>query len=404
MPAPDRLQRYAEIVLKIGANLAPGQDVHINALIEHAPLARAIADLAYRLGARYVDVSYFEPHARRARIEHAPEDSLEWIAPWIDDRNDELVKAHGVSIVLVGDPEPDLLADVDQKRAGLERSNFPPSRVRVVHSQEVNWTIVPCPSEGWATAVYGEPDVERLWRDVESFMRLDQPDPVVAWETHVERLVERARQMNGRRFDAIHFSGPGTDLTVGLLPQSRWHAASFETTWGQRHIPNMPTEEVFTTPDYRRTEGTVRATLPLALGGAVVRDLALRFEGGEAVEVTASTGVDIVRGEHSTDDGAARLGEVALVDETSPIGQKGTTYMNTLFDENATCHIAYGAGYPHAVEGAEQMSPEGQESMGINQSRVHTDFMIGGPEVTVTGVERGGARVPIIVDNAWQLS
>ncbi len=399
-----RLERYAELVLKIGANLAPGQDVHITALIDHAPLARTLARAAYEAGARYVDINYTDPHLRKARIELAPEDSLEWIPPWIGHRDDHLIESKGATISITGDPNPELLSNVDPKRAGKERTNFPPSRVRVVHSEEVNWTIVPYPSPGWAEAVYGEPDVERLWGDIEKFLRLDQPDPVVAWKEHVATLEERARIMSERRFDSLHFEGPGTDLTIGLLPASRWVAASFTTKRGLKHIPNMPTEEVFTTPDYRRTEGTVRSTRPLNLGGAVVRDLEMRFEAGRAVDVKASAGRGLILGEHGQDEGAPFLGEVALVDGGSPIGQSGTTYLNTLFDENATSHIAYGSGYPHAVEGADAMTEDERHELGINKSRVHTDFMIGGPEVTVTARDRNGNRVTIIENDIWQLT
>ena len=399
-----RLQQLAEISLKIGANLADGQYLLVNGLIEHAPFARALAEVAYRMGARYVDIQYGEPYARRSRIQHAPEDTLEWIPPWIDQRLDWSIETRAAHVSIAGDPSPDLLADVDPKRASLDRTTFPPGRTRQVHSTEVNWTIVPFPSEGWARSVYGEPDVEQLWQDIERFMRLDQPDPVAAWKDHIDKLETRAQQMNSRKFDALHFEGPGTDLTIGLLDKSRWEAASFTTKWGQKHIPNMPTEEIFTTPDYRRTNGSVRSTRPLALSGNVIRDLEMTFKDGKAVEVRASAGKEIIEGEQSTDEGAPFLGEVALVDGSSPIGQTGRTYLNTLFDENATCHIAYGAGYPHCIDGGTDMTGEQLKELGVNESIVHTDFMIGGPEVTVTGIESGGGRVTVIEDDVWQLT
>ena len=402
MPDKDTIERYAQLTVNIGANLAPGQLLHITSFLEQAPFARALANAAYEAGARYVDIWYWDPHGKRARIRQAPADTLDWTPPWLDARNDELVAARGASIVLAGDPEPELLADLDPSLAGRDRMPFLGSRIKLVHSQEVNWTIVPYPTEGWAQSVFGEPDVERLWADIAGFMRLDRPDPVAAWRQHLDRLNERAGALTERRFEAVHYLGPGTDLRVGLLPGSVWQAADFTTNWGRTHVPNLPTEEVFTTPARDRAEGTIRSTRPLSLFGAVVKDLEFELRDGRIVEVRASEGADVVRAQQSADEGAVRFGEVALVDGSSPIGRSGTTYNETLLDENATSHIAYGAGYPHCVKGGPDASPEERLAMGINASVVHSDFMVGGPEVSIFGVEAGGTEVPIIVDDAWQ--
>ncbi|MGZ4440977.1 MAG: aminopeptidase, partial [Gaiellaceae bacterium] len=227
--------------------------------------------------------------------------------------------------------------------------------------------------------------------------------PVAAWTEHASRLSARAESLNERRFDAIRFLGPGTDLTVGLLERSLWAAAATETVWGQRHVPNMPTEEVFTTPHRLRTDGHVRSTRPLVLQGAIVRDLEVTFAGGRITGVSASTGEDVVKAQLDSHPNAPFLGELALVDGTSRVGQTGITFMNTLFDENATCHIAFGQGFPECVEGGDDLDPAEFEALGINDASVHTDFMIGGPEVDVDGLTAAGEVVPLLRGDEWLL-
>ena len=299
-------------------------------------------------------------------------------------------------VALTGDAEPELLADLPGERVGKARMlELAHENNRQINEQLNNWTVVGVPNDGWAAQMFGEPDTARLWELVEFCVRLDEDDPVAAWQDHVKRISARARALNELQVDRLHFTGSGTDLTVGLLPESRWQGCESETAGGITYVANMPTEEVFTTPDYRRTEGVVRSTRPLALYGQIVKGLEVRFAGGRIVEVRADEGEGVVRGQLETDAQAPFLGEVALVDGLSRIGQTGVTFFDTLFDENATCHVAYGSAYAEAVEGG--------VIDGVNVSTVHTDFMIGGPEVSVDAVLRDGTIVPLLRDDVWQL-
>jgi aminopeptidase len=389
----------------VGSNVGEGQIVWVIALPEHAPLAREIARIAYEKGARYVDVDYADQHVRRARIELADEDTLGWTPPWLLAKVDHIAEQRGALIQLVGDPEPELLADLDGTRVGKTRMRELAERyVKATNQRLINWVIVAYPNAGWATTVFGEPDVERLWDAVADATRLGEEDPVAAWRAHIDKLVERADLMNERAFDSLRFRGPGTDLTVGLISGATWCTALEETVEGKRHVVNMPTEEVFTTPDRRRTEGVVRSTMPLALSGNVVRDLELRFEGGRAVEVNAGNGADLIREQLRQDENACMLGEVALVDGESRVGRSGLVFLNTLFDENASCHIAYGAGILDAIEGGDGKSEAELEELGFNTSTIHTDFMIGGRDVEVDGLAGDGTAVPILRGDVWQLS
>ena len=404
MPREELLNDYARLAVRVGANVQQGQLVFVDCLVEHRDLAVAITEQAYAAGARFVDVHYAEPRGKRAMLAAASDDVLGWTPPWLLDKWRHLADVHGACISIAGDPEPDLFADLDERRVGKSlMKDLVVERMNAINGGLLNWTVVACPNEGWARAVFGEPDLPRLWQAVASAVRLDEPDPVAAWQTHISGLGSRADALNASAFDAVHFSGPGTDLRVGLTGRSRWLAASEETVDGVRFVPNMPTEEVFTAPDRTRVDGTVRATRPLLNYGRVIQDLVLTFRDGRVVEVSARAGADVVRAEQATDEGASRLGELALVDGSSRVAQAGITFMDTLFDENVTCHFAYGQAYTTCFDGAGEMTPEQQQAAGLNQSAVHTDLMIGGPDVEVTGVTKDGRRVPIITGDVWVL-
>jgi aminopeptidase len=391
----DRIDRYAELIVQIGANVQPGQIVEVIARIEHTHVARAVARAAYRAGAVYVDVGYSDQHVRRAMIEHADADVLSWTPPWLLERAKHFGDVNAAIVALVGDAEPELLADLPGDRVGMARMKaLGEELTRQTNEGLNNWVVAGVPNDGWATQLFGTPDVDALWELVEFCVRLDEDDPVAAWREHVELIGARAKLLNDMRVDSLRYRGPGTDLTVGLLPESRWQGCESTTSVnGINYVANMPTEEVFTTPDRRRTQGAVRATQPLVLGGQIVKGLEVRFENGRIVDVRAEEGASVIEGELAIDESAPYLGEVALVDGTSRVGQTGRVFYETLFDENASCHVAYGSAYAEAVEGG--------VIEGVNVSSVHTDFMIGGTDVEVDAVLHDGAVVPLLRDNAW---
>jgi aminopeptidase len=391
----DRLERYAELAVRVGANVQEGQEVFVHGLVEHAELIRALTRQAYRAGASYVNVDYRDQHVKRAMIEIGPDEALTYSPEWLKKLAE--TTAGNAQLGTTGDPEPELLADLDGERVGraipLEVTEI---FRRQFQERSVNWCGVGAPTEGWARQVLGEPDVERLWELVAFCFRLDEPDPVAAWREHLDRLDARGAALTELRPDALRYRGPGSDFTAGLLPTARWGSARFETASGIEYVANMPTEEIFTTPDPRRAEGTLRSTMPLSLAGQLIRGLELTFEDGRIVRVEAETGADIVRGHLANIENADRLGELALVTKESRVGQTGTLFYSTLFDENATCHIAYGFGISNAFE-------EGQDDE-MNVANIHVDFMVGGPELEVDALLADGTAVPLIRDETWQLA
>jgi aminopeptidase len=390
----------ANLAVRLGANVQPGQIVSVSSEPGKEPMARAIAEAAYAAGAKFVDLSVFDVYFKRARALNAERDTLSYVPPWLGERVLALGEHRAARISMSGPAAPHALDDVDADLISLDRLPRVPEAMKVLNDASTNWTIVPCPTPAWASLVYPrlEPAaaLDRLWSEIAHVTRLDEPDPVAAWETRLQQLRRVSDALNELDLDQIHLVGPGTDLTVGLLPSSTWLAAKFQTAGGIEHQPNIPTEEVFTTPDPERVEGHVTSTKPLFTSGTTVTGLKVRFEGGRAVGVDAEQGAEVIRGMIDADEGAARLGELALVDREGRIGPLGTVFYDTLLDENAASHIALGHGYIACLA---DPADHGR----ANHSVIHTDFMIGSNEVAVTGVLGNGDEVPLLRDGRWQV-
>jgi aminopeptidase len=393
------LDRMAELAVGFGANVQPGQRVHVVASLGQEELTRAVVERAYKAGAVHVNVVYRDPYVQRARLQYGVEDALGYEPEWVVEMVRQHGKHHGATIALSGPTAPGLLEGIDPARIGRDR---PPGRkesVENLNAASNNWTIVPCPTPGWANLVHSDLDpteaLDRLWQEMARVCRLDADDPVAAWHERIDQLHAASAALNERRFDAIHLEGPGTDLTVGLLPGSIWHGGGMTTSWGLDHQPNLPTEEVFTSPDPERVEGVVRSTRPRELDGIIVRDFEVRFKSGRAVAISAAANAEVLQAYVDRDAGAARLGELALVDGSGRVGPLDTVFYDTLIDENAASHIALGQGFEWAVEEADRER--------INSSEIHVDFMIGSPQVDVTGVTASGERVPVLRDGRWQI-
>jgi aminopeptidase len=390
----------AELAVRLGANVQPGQIVALSSEPGKEELARPIAEAAYAAGAKFVDLTVFDVYLKRARALHADRETLGFVPPWVGERVLALGDQRAARISLSGPVAPHALDDVDPELISLDMLPRVRESMTVVNDATTNWTIVPCPTAAWATLVHPrlEPPaaLDRLWGEIAHICRLDEPDPIAAWESRLAELKRVSRALDELHLDRIRFEGPGTDLTIGLLPSSHWHAAKFTTLDGIEHQPNIPTEEVFSTPDPERVDGVVRSTKPLFTSGTTVTGLTVRFEGGRAVQLDADQGAEVMRGMIATDDGAARLGEVALVDREGRIGPMETVFFDTLLDENAASHIALGQGYQLAVGDPTDIAR-------VNASAVHTDFMIGGNDVSVTGVRPSGEPVPLLRDGSWQI-
>jgi aminopeptidase len=395
----ERFATLAELAVH-GANVQSGQVVAVAAFLGQEELAREVAAAAYRRGAKFVDVLYFDPYVKRARIEHADADTLDYVPDWLGARLLGLGEIGAARISFAGIVAPEALEGLDGARLGRDQLPWLKESMKIVNDRATNWSMIPCPTREWAEQVFPELDSEaaldRLWSELWHVLRLDEPDPIKAWDERVALLRASSEALNGHRFDALELTGPGTEVTIGLLPTSFWQAGDFINRNGVRHLPNLPTEEVFTAPDPLRADGHVTSTKPLVLkDGTIVRGLRVAFEGGKAVSIDADEGAEAFRTKLEVDEGATRLGELALVDRHGRVGPLGTVFYDTLLDENAASHIALGSAYAFSA---------GEEDRArLNESVVHVDFMIGSNELEVTGITASGERVPVLAGGDWRL-
>jgi aminopeptidase len=394
------LERFADLVVRVGVNVQPGQGVVINADVAEAELARLVVESAYQAGARWVEVLWSDAVVRRSDLAHADLEMLTADRPWALERTRAWTEDGIATIALVGATDPELYAGIDASRLAAVRMQEMTARQQAVMSGRWRWTVVAAPNAQWATQVYGEPDVERLWDVVARAMRLDEADPVAAWRERSAALAARCAVLNAMQISELRYVGEGTDLTVGLLPDCRWTGGSLADSAGVVYLPNIPTEEVFTSPDRRRADGVARLAKPVVIAGQLVDGLRLTFADGRITEVSATTGAELVRAQLDSDPGARSLGEVALVDKESRIAQAGVVFHNTLFDENAGCHVAWGQSFPFAVEKGLEMTPDERYALGLNTSTVHTDVVLGGEGLTVTATTPTGPVV-LLQDDTW---
>jgi aminopeptidase len=394
------IERFADVVVRTGANVQPGQVVAIGTEPGKEVWTRAVARAAYRAGARFVDVWSFDVAVKRARLEHAAEDQLDYVPPWLGQRLLDLGRLRGARIALSGSVAATALAGLDPQRVARDRLPEVPELFQTINEQTVNWTVAPAPTAAWARVVYpslppGEA-LARLESDVAHALRLDAEDPTVAWRARMGQLGRVAAALTTLRFETLRLHGGGTKLRIGLLPTSVWRTAARVTVDGVEHIANLPTEEVFTAPNPLRADGVLRATRPLALGGTLVHGLQLRFEAGRAVDVRADAGGEVLAGVLRRDPGAMRLGEVALVDGEGRVGRLGTVFCDTLLDENAGSHLALGTAYESTVA-------DPADRARLNRSEIHVDVTFGSRELAVDGQLAGGRAVPLMRQGRWTI-
>jgi aminopeptidase len=407
-PEFDRyLDRLAEVAVRVGLGIAPGQELVMTATLDAIPLVRLITAHAYKAGASLVTPLFTDEELTLLRFRHAPDASFDAAPSWLYEGMAQAYRSGAARLAITGN-DPSLLSQEDtDKVSRMNRATSKAYRpaLELIVRHEINWTIVACATPAWAAAVFPnlsrEEAVARLWEAIFAASRADHPDPVAAWKKHDADLHARADRLNERRYSALHFRGPGTDLRVGLADDHLWLGGGTTARNGRYCIPNMPTEEVFTTPHKDRVEGRVTSTKPLSYQGTMIEDISVRFEAGQIVEAHAARGEKILRRMIETDEGARRLGEVSLVPHSSPIASGGLLFMNTLFDENAACHIALGQAYSTCLKNGDSLTQDELMARGANESLIHVDWMIGSNHIDVDGIGAEGNSTPVMRAGEW---
>ncbi|MDM8213508.1 aminopeptidase [Enterococcus hirae] len=401
------LDKYAALITQVGVNVQPGQTVILSIAVDQAPLAHLIVEKAYALGAAEVQVKWQDDFNQKEFLLHADEERLENIPAYRTMEGEDWV-AKGASRISVVSSDPDALKTVDPARAAVYQKALGKALLPVrqaTQANKISWTVVAAASAGWAAKVFPtlpkSEQIPALWEAIFKAARVDTPDPVAAWKAHDEFLETKADSLNRENFSALHYCAPGTDLTVGLAKNHLWEGAGSLNARGEKFMANMPTEEVFTAPDAHRVDGVVTSTKPLSYNGTVINKMHLTFKDGKVTDFSAETGQEVLAKLLETDEGAKHLGEVALVPDPSPISRSGITFYNTLFDENASNHLAFGAAYPFNIKGGTAMNESELAKAGLNRSQTHVDFMIGSDQMDIDGIKENGERVPIFRNGDW---
>jgi len=401
------LEKYAQLITEVGVNVQAGHTIVIQIAVDQAPLARLLTTKAYELGAAEVIVQWTDDVVQKEFLSHAADDRLSNIPQYKIDQTIDWVEK-GASRISVVSANPDALAGVDSDRVALFQAASGKAMMNLrqaTQANKVSWTVVAAAGADWAQKVF--PDVaadeaqDKLWDQIFKTTRIYEEDPVAAWKKHDETLQVKAEALNKEQFSALHYTAPGTDLTIGLPKNHLWEGAGSYNARNEKFMANMPTEEVFTAPDARRIDGYISSTKPLSYAGTIISGMKFTFKDGKVVDFSAEQGEEVLGKLLAIDEGAKSLGEVALVPDPSPISQSGIIFFNTLFDENASNHLALGSAYAFSLQGGTEMSEDELAAAGLNRSQTHVDFMVGSDQMSIDGIKEDGSTVPVFRNGDW---